>query len=101
MDIAAKKSLGQNFLNSKEILDAIIEAAEISSQDIILEAGPGKGALTAELLSVAREVIAVEKDSRVSVYLAYKFKEALEAGKLKLIAGDILEFDPTNQNLQA
>ena len=100
MFIPPKKSLGQHFLNSKTAIDLTVEAANISSQDIILEVGPGKGVLTEGLLACAREVIAVEKDDRLIMHLAFKFKQELESGKLKLIAGDILEFDPGNQNLR-
>ena len=46
----AKKSLGQNFLKSKLALKKIIEAGNIEPDDIILEIGPGKGALTKKLL---------------------------------------------------
>ena len=96
----AKKSLGQNFLKSKEIAAKIVDTALISTSDIVLEAGPGKGILTAELLAVAREVIAVELDPRLVMYLKLKFSKEIESGKLKLIEGDILEFDPGSQNLQ-
>ena len=61
----AKKSLGQNFLTSKKVVGEIIEAGEITPNDIILEIGPGRGALTEKLLEVAGKVIAVEKDSRL------------------------------------
>ena len=46
----AKKSLGQNFLKSELVLNKIVEAGEVSEKDVILEIGPGKGALTEKLL---------------------------------------------------
>lgn len=98
--ITAKKALGQNFLKSQKIIDAMIEAGEIDSHDIIVEAGPGKGVLTTSLLTCARQVIAVEKDSRLVLYLTLKFKREITSGKLKLITGDILEFDPAREDLQ-
>lgn len=96
-----KKSLGQNFLRSKLVAEKIIEAGAVGSQDIVLEVGPGKGALTEALLRVAREVIAVEKDDRLIMFLNLKFKEAVKAGKLKIIHQDILTFDPESENLKA
>ena len=49
--VRAKKALGQNFLKSIPALNKIVEAGEISKEDIILEIGPGKGALTKQLLA--------------------------------------------------
>jgi 16S rRNA (adenine1518-N6/adenine1519-N6)-dimethyltransferase len=100
MAIPAKKSLGQNFLTSKGVVEDMIEAAEVGSNDIILEAGPGKGMLTESLLTCAREVIAVEKDDRLVTFLQLKFREQIKAGKLKIIHEDILTFDPAAENLQ-
>ena len=97
----AKKSLGQNFLRSKAAIFSIIEAGEIDGHDIVLEVGPGKGILTEELLKVAREVIAVEKDDRLVLFLTLKFKREIEEKKLILIHKDILEFDPEEEGLQA
>ena len=50
MQIKAKKSLGQNFLKSKTALLTMIKAGEINSDDIVLEIGPGQGALTEKIL---------------------------------------------------
>lgn len=95
-----KKSLGQNFLTARRVVDDIIETANIGSNDIILEVGPGKGILTAELLKCAREVIAVEKDDQLAAYLTLKFREEIRNGKLKILNADILEFDPFLENLR-
>ena len=43
MNFSAKKSLGQNFLNNKEIISLIIEQGDINTKDIVLEVGPGTG----------------------------------------------------------
>ena len=96
----AKKSLGQNFLKSKEALRALIEAGKIDAEDIVLEVGPGKGVLTTELLKRAKKVVAVEKDSRLIEELNEKFSEEIKSGKLELVEGDILEFDPTPLGLR-
>ncbi len=97
--IKAKKSLGQNFLKSgKAILD-IIEAASLSLSDVVVEIGPGQGVLTEALLKNAGKVIAVEKDDRLIGYLKEKFAEEIRLGKLNLMHGDILEFNPVPYTL--
>jgi 16S rRNA (adenine1518-N6/adenine1519-N6)-dimethyltransferase len=95
----AKKSLGQNFLKSEIALRKIIEAGEIKPDDVILEIGPGKGALTKKLLENARLVIAVEKDYELFNFLKEKFTSEIKEGKLKLLNEDILEFNCARQDL--
>ncbi len=90
-NIHAKKSLGQNFLRSKEALNKIIEAGELTQTDTVLEIGPGKGVLTERLLEKARRVLAIEKDDRLIPELQTKFEKEISEGRLKLIHGDILE----------
>ncbi|MDD5720938.1 MAG: 16S rRNA (adenine(1518)-N(6)/adenine(1519)-N(6))-dimethyltransferase RsmA [Candidatus Pacebacteria bacterium] len=90
----AKKSLGQNFLKSEMALKKIVEAGEVKKSDIVLEIGPGKGALTSKLLEKAKTVIAVEKDRELFEFLKEKFKKEIKSKSLLLIQGDILEFDP-------
>lgn len=89
----AKKSLGQNFLKSNLALQKIIGAGEIKKGDIILEIGPGKGALTSKLLENAGTVIAVEKDIELYNFLKEKFAEQIASGTLLLFHHDILTFD--------
>ncbi len=96
--IRAKKSLGQNFLKSKEALRALVSAGEVGPDDIILEAGPGKGILTTELVKTAKKVIAIEKDVRLIGDLKEKFLGEIKVGKLELIEGDILEFESSLDN---
>lgn len=96
----AKKSLGQNFLHAPHVVSAMVHASQISSGGIVLEAGPGKGILTKGLLETGAKVIAVEKDDRAIPFLAEKFKAEIENGKLKVIHGDILEFDPIEHGLR-
>ncbi|MDE2399481.1 MAG: ribosomal RNA small subunit methyltransferase A [Patescibacteria group bacterium] len=88
----AKKSLGQNFLKSSLALKKIIEAGEIKSTDLILEIGPGKGALTEKLLAVAGTVVAVEKDRELFEFLKIKFEKEIKAKTLILVCADILNF---------
>ncbi len=93
----AKKSLGQNFLTSEKIAEEIVSAANVNSDDIILEVGPGKGILTRELLKKAGKVIAIEKDRRLAEFLRERF-----AGlkNLDVVCADILKFNPSDYNLK-
>ncbi len=82
-----KKSLGQHFLHSKSYLDAVADAAHIKEGEVVLEIGPGEGALTEILLERGASVLAIEKDSRLIPLLREKF-----AGKdFEVIEGDALE----------
>ena len=93
----AKKSLGQNFLKSKIILEKIVEAGEVKKEDIILEIGPGKGALTEKLLEKSDHVIAIEKDNNLFDFLKEKFAEEIKSKKLVLINDDILKLTITDE----
>jgi len=90
----AKKSLGQHFLRSEKALTSIRDAADPKGDDIILEIGPGEGVLTEILLGFAGKVVAVEKDDELYEFLKTHFEPAIEKGKLDLVHGDILDFDP-------
>jgi len=72
-DIQLTKSLGQNFLHDGNQLRRIIEAAELSQSDKVLEIGPGLGPLTELLLKNAGEVLAIEKDGRLVEVLSKRF----------------------------
>ncbi len=67
--IFPSKRLGQNFLINKSVIKQIIAAANLNSKDVVLEIGPGLGALTLELAKKARKVIAVEKDQKMAEML--------------------------------
>ncbi len=95
----AKKSLGQNFLKSEPALRMMCEAGNITSSDVVVEIGPGKGALTNKLIAQAGKVLAVEKDRALVEILKEKFKEEIEESKLQLVEGDILSFDPKDYGL--
>jgi len=79
--------LGQNFLIDSNISDKIVDSAEISPGEKILEIGPGRGALT-ELLISKGDLIAIEKDKWLSVVLKQKFRDSAE-----IIEGDILKWE--------
>jgi 16S rRNA (adenine1518-N6/adenine1519-N6)-dimethyltransferase len=89
-----KKSLGQNFLTSESALTKIIESAELSEGDTVLEIGPGKGALTLKLLQSGAKVFAIEKDKELVNFLKEKFEKYLKTGDLIIQEWDILNFDP-------
>jgi len=89
-----KKSLGQHFLNSKNILTLIRDASDVCPEDIILEIGPGRGSLTEVLVFFAGKVIAVEKDKELVVHLKEKFAEAIKINRLEILEKDILDFNP-------
>lgn len=89
----AKKSLGQNFLKSVLALNEIIKAGEVKEGDIILEIGPGKGALTEKILEAGGIVFAVEKDKDLINLLQEKFQKYIENKRFFLVEGDILEID--------
>ncbi len=87
MKIAAKKSLGQNFLINQGIIDKIIKAGEIYPEDIIIEVGPGTGNLTRTLIETGARVIAIEKDHRLIEDLEAEFS----AVQIEIVEADVLE----------
>ena len=88
-NIKAKKSLGQNFLNSSSVLNKMILAGEVNQEDIVLEIGPGTGNLTEKLLNTNAKVIAIEKDERMKDLLQDRF---LKFSNFSLSIGDIKEY---------
>ncbi|MBQ3158067.1 MAG: ribosomal RNA small subunit methyltransferase A [Clostridia bacterium] len=72
-NINFKKKFGQNFLSDKNLLASIVRDAGITSEDCVLEIGAGAGALTAELVKVAKKVIAFEIDTELKCGLESKF----------------------------
>ncbi len=87
----AKKSLGQNFLITPRIVEMIALAGDIKPGETVLEIGPGKGALTKELLRLGAHVIAVEKDDRLIPVLKELFFKESQEGRFTLIHGDVLD----------
>lgn len=88
-NISANKKLGQNFLIDENIVDGIIEKAEVGKQDLVIEIGPGLGTLTKELLKTAGKVICVELDERMINILNARFSNE----NLYIINDDILKVD--------
>ena len=91
-NIQAKKQLGQNFLNDPNVARAIVNKAGIAAADVVLEIGPGLGAMTVPAAASARRVIAVDKDGRIIDLLR---TELLTAGieNVEIREADILRVD--------
>lgn len=92
-NIKANKGFGQNFLIDDNILQGIVDAANISDEDIIVEIGPGLGNLTEYLLKNAKKVIAFEIDDRMIKILEDRFKNF---NNFELINKDILSVNLDN-----
>jgi len=88
--VRAATSLGQRFLVDRAVLRTIIDAAELSSADDVLEVGPGPGVLTAQLAALARSLTAVEIDERMVALLGDTL-----AGRenVRIVRADALEVD--------
>lgn len=89
----AKKSLGQNFLNSRTALIEMVKSGNLQPGEFVLEIGPGNGALTRELLDAKVNVVTIEKDHRLIPTLNETFSNEIQNGSLKLVEGDILEIE--------
>ena len=88
--IKAKKSLGQNFLNDKNILEKIVNSVSITNKTIV-EVGPGTGNLTDYILNKKpKKFYVIEKDNDLVEHLNSKFSD-----KLLIINEDILKIDET------
>ena len=87
MRFTAKKSLGQNFLIDKNILNKIANIGNISKEDKVLEIGPGTGNLTEYIIKAnPKAIVVIEKDFRLVKILEKKFKN-----QIKIINNDVLK----------
>jgi 16S rRNA (adenine1518-N6/adenine1519-N6)-dimethyltransferase len=87
--VEPKKSLGQHWLHDRSVLAHIADCAQLTSDDTVLEIGPGLGTLTSELLRRSKKVIAVEFDHE----LARKLPAQFPGKDLQVVQSDILSFD--------
>ena len=83
-----KKRLGQNFLVDGEVIQDIIDFANITPEDTIVEIGPGVGFVTEQLVKYAKKVIAIELDEE-----AIEELKKLDAPNLEIIHNDVLKTD--------
>lgn len=93
MSFQHKKSLGQHFLNSEFVPKQMCDAGAISTGDIVLEIGPGTGALTREILNRGAQVVAVEADQRAIASLQSTFAQEVGAGQLTIYHHDARALD--------
>ena len=84
------KSLGQNFLIDKDVLDGIVEGAEIGEQDLVIEIGPGIGVLTQAAAEKAGKEVSVEIDKDLIEVMRFTLADL---NNVKVINGNILKTD--------
>ncbi len=85
--------LGQHFLTGTWAARKLVEAAEIQASDTVLEIGPGKGALTKELLKTGARIVAIEKDETLVENLKGTFAAQVNDGSLTIVPGDVRDLD--------
>ncbi len=92
-DLSARpeKAFGQNFLIDQVILDTVVQAAELTSKDTVLEIGPGLGVLTEDLLATGARVATIERDRKFIDYVSSRF--ASKNDRFSLTQGDAAELD--------
>ena len=88
--VAPAKTLGQNFLHDQNLSRWIVDQAQITSEDYVVEIGPGLGALTRFLLEKGAHVLAIEKDTRLANFLRLRLGQE----RLEVVNTDALKFDP-------
>jgi 16S rRNA (adenine1518-N6/adenine1519-N6)-dimethyltransferase len=84
------KTLGQNFLHDQNLAHLIVDQAQITPDDYVVEVGPGLGALTGFILEKGAHVLAIEKDVRLADFLRAHFGDE----RLEILNIDALKFDP-------
>ncbi|MEO1534370.1 MAG: 16S rRNA (adenine(1518)-N(6)/adenine(1519)-N(6))-dimethyltransferase RsmA [Planctomycetota bacterium] len=88
--MAPRKKLGQNFLLDHNLIRKLVDASGVGDGDLVLEVGPGTGALTDELLARGCTVIACELDAGLAALQRERQAAATKAGRFTLIEGDCL-----------
>ena len=89
--ISANTTIGQHFLKNPAVITAIIQKAGIKSTDIVLEIGPGTGNMTIPMLDKAKQVVAMEYDTRMVRELLKRVESTEYANKLKILQGDAMK----------
>jgi 16S rRNA (adenine1518-N6/adenine1519-N6)-dimethyltransferase len=88
--VSPTKALGQNFLHDQNLARWIVDQAQITSEDYVVEIGAGLGALTRFILEKRARVLAIEKDARLAKFLRGHFDDE----RLEIFNIDALKFDP-------
>jgi len=87
--LSPAKTLGQNFLHDQNLARWIVDQAQITPDDYVVEIGPGLGALTRFILEKGAHVLAIEKDTRLADFL----RAHLDHERLEILNIDALKFD--------
>ncbi|MBI2082000.1 MAG: ribosomal RNA small subunit methyltransferase A [Deltaproteobacteria bacterium] len=90
MKFRAKKSLGQHFLLNPTTIDSLLKKAHLSTEDQVLEIGPGPGLMTEKIAQKAKRLITVEKDHHYAEELKTKLKHLLH---VTIVEGDFLSIN--------
>lgn len=104
-NITANKNYGQNFLIDDDVINGIVKNADVNSEDLIIEIGPGLGTLTAELLKKAGKVISIELDPKMINILNDRFSlyenfELINQDVLKVDLNTLINSNLENSNLK-
>jgi len=91
-DLRPQKQRGQNFLVDPATAQMIVDRAHVQPEDIVVEIGPGLGALTLPLARAARTIIAIEKDRNLAKILCEELRAA-GMDNVQVIAADVLQVD--------
>ena len=94
LDLRPTKRLGQNFVHDANTVRRIVRLAEIGTDDVVLEVGPGLGSLTLPLLEAARAVVAVEIDPVLADRLPATAAERAPGRDLRVVTADALRIGP-------
>ncbi|MBI3005906.1 MAG: ribosomal RNA small subunit methyltransferase A [Ignavibacteriales bacterium] len=95
--IAPKKSLGQNFLKDENVARKIVEGLRLKSADVVVEIGPGRGALTKHLLQRSTTIIGIEVDARAIDLLDETFGKELRVIKDDVLNVRLAELSPAKK----
>ncbi len=90
-DLHPRHRFGQNFLHDRDKMEKIVAAAELSPGELVLEVGPGTGALSIRLLAAGAKLVAVEIDRDLEPILQSQLALADEPGRVRLIIDDVLD----------
>jgi 16S rRNA (adenine1518-N6/adenine1519-N6)-dimethyltransferase len=91
--VSPARRLGQHFLTDRNLLRRIVDALEPAPGDVVLEIGPGKGSLTAELVARGVRIVAIEKDERLATALERGGVGGAPPGVVRVVSGDALALD--------
>ena len=89
-----KKKFGQNFLSDELLLEDIVKKAGVTSDDVVLEIGAGKGALTSVLSRYAKNVVSFEIDKELIEFLSEKFNGT----NVQMVFDDVMNYDDVKIN---